>query len=92
MANFHSQVTFNSSSGLGSELFDGLYLDDSQAIYSDVFAQILLSQTHLFDIDGDGQPNAVGDINAQYMAYRPYFFAKLREAVGPDRVLLANSG
>lgn len=26
------------------------------------------------------------------MAYRPYYFARLRQAVGPNRTLLANSG
>lgn len=61
MANFHREVTFNSSSGIGSELFDGLYLDDSQTVYSGVFEQIILSQTDLFDIDGDGKPDNISD-------------------------------
>ena len=85
-AQFHREITFNATS------WDGLYLDDSQSTYNEVFSQIITSQTDLFDIDGDGRADNVSDLNAQYMAYRPYFFAKLREAAGPDRILIANSG
>jgi hypothetical protein len=82
MARYHREVTFGNASS-----WDGLYLDDSQTVYNEVFAQIITAQTSLFDIDGDGKADNVSDINAQYMAYRPYFFAKLRCAFFTFRFL-----
>ena len=58
-AAFHKQVTFNQSS------WDGLYLDDSTTMYDEHFAQIIASQTDLFDINGDGKPDNISDISAQ---------------------------
>ena len=87
MARYHKEVTFGNASS-----WDGLYLDDSQSTYSPVFAQIITAQTHSFDIDGDGRADNVSDLNAQLMAFQPYYFAKLREAAGPKRILIGNSG
>jgi hypothetical protein len=87
LSQFHREVTFGNASS-----WDGLYLDDSGTTYSEPFQHIITAQTTQFDIDADGRPDNISDITAQYMAFRPYFFAKLRDAVGPDRMLVANTG
>ena len=45
-----------------------------------------------FDVDGDGEADTLATILAQWEAFRPYLFLKLREVVGPHGILLANSG
>jgi hypothetical protein len=45
-----------------------------------------------FDVDGDGKANTLATILAQWQTFRPYMFLKLREVVGPDGILIANSG
>ena len=77
---------------LASRVWDGVYLDDGTTMYNPKFLSLILATTDYFDINGDGQADDVASIYAQYAAYRPYFFAKIREAIGPDRHMITNTG
>ena len=48
--------------------------------------------TDRFDIDGDGVPDTFQKLDAQWGAWRGYVMRGLREALGPTRILVANSG
>eukprot|EP01043_Picozoa_sp_COSAG02_P009116 COSAG02_NODE_304_length_25204_cov_11.025095_22_plen_194_part_00 len=68
------------------------YLDDAGGQYNPRFAAIVADSGSNFDVDGDGRPDSVATLVAQWQAFRPYLFRKLREVVGPHGILLANSG
>ena len=44
-----------------------------------------------FDTNGDGQPDTVASLQAQYSAWKPYYSSQLRKMLG-NRLLLANTG
>ena len=86
VAKYHKEVTFNAS-------WDGMYLDDAGSTYNRRFASLVEDASGgNFDIDGDGQADSLATMLAQWQAFRPYLFLKLREIVGPQGLLLANSG
>jgi hypothetical protein len=85
MAAFHREVTMTVS-------WDGLYLDDAGSEYDMHFAEIIQDASDRYDIDGDGLSDDLATLVGQWAAFRPYLFNKLREVVGPDRLLIANSG
>jgi hypothetical protein len=44
-----------------------------------------------FAIDVTGANSSIADLQAQYAAWRPYYTAKLRAAMGPSKILIANA-
>ena len=43
-----------------------------------------------FAAAGDGANSSLADLQAQYSAWRPYYTARLRQALGDDKLILAN--
>eukprot|EP00041_Stephanoeca_diplocostata_P011015 m.177753 g.177753 ORF g.177753 m.177753 type:complete len:405 (+) comp18380_c0_seq3:414-1628(+) len=43
-----------------------------------------------FSIDGHGTNASVADLQAQYAAWKPYYTAQLRQALGTDKIIIAN--
>ena len=84
-AAFHTSVTL-------ALPWDGIYLDEFDATYPARWYSTLEAQSAAFDIDGDGVADSAGELAAQYAAWRPYFAAALRGAVGDARLLVANNG
>jgi hypothetical protein len=72
--------------------FDGLYIDQSNGRYPPWRRVMLEALTGGFDTNGDGAPETVAAAELQYETWRPYFTARLREEIGPDRIVIANSG
>ena len=44
-----------------------------------------------FAVGLDGSNSSLADLQAQYAAWRPYYTAKLRKAMGQAKVLIANA-
>ena len=58
-------------------------LDDAGSQCNPRFAAIVAdSSDNNFDVDGDSQPDSIATMVAQWQAFRPYLFRKLREVVG----------
>lgn len=83
---FHAQYTLVSQGG--SE-WDGFYIDNCMATYP-AWRKALLPAS--FDCDGDGLPNTVQELDAQWAAWRPYLSARLREVAGDTRIIVGNAG
>ena len=54
-------------------------------------ANIVAFTNGSFDTNGDGQPDTVASLQAQYSAWKPYYSSQLRKVLG-NRLLLANTG
>lgn len=72
--------------------WDGFYLDVCNATFPAHRKRKLARLGVPVDFDGDGSPDPVERIDAVYEKWRPYFTARMREIVGPDRLLVGNSG
>eukprot|EP01102_Stenamoeba_stenopodia_P007919 TRINITY_DN2232_c0_g1_i3.p3 TRINITY_DN2232_c0_g1~~TRINITY_DN2232_c0_g1_i3.p3 ORF type:complete len:159 (-),score=36.17 TRINITY_DN2232_c0_g1_i3:229-705(-) len=44
-----------------------------------------------FDCNGDGQPDTFDDLLDQYQSWGPYFIWSLRQALGPNAIMIGNS-
>jgi len=82
---FHRDVTMAAG-------FDGLYVDQCNAAYPPWRQALLDSLTSAFDADGDGLADRVEDVVSMYAAGRPVLTRRLREVLGEDALLIANSG
>ena len=86
LAQWHAEVTMPSG-------YDGLYIDNWHASFSASWARSLVELTNgSFDCNGDGLADTLESLNAQYSAWKPYYSMKLRQVLGDDRLLLANTG
>lgn len=83
---FHAQYTLVSQ---GGPAWDGFYIDNCTAAYP-AWRKALLPAS--FDCDGDGLPNTVQELDAQWAAWRPYLTSRLRAAAGPARIIVGNAG
>jgi hypothetical protein len=84
LVEFHRDVTLQVE-------WDGFYLDVCNPEFPPWRKKLILAQTSSFDIDGDGSPDRMEDVDAMYREWRPYFTTEMREMVGADRVLIGNS-
>jgi hypothetical protein len=82
---FHRDVTMAAG-------WDGFYVDCCNLLYPDWRRATLLSQTTTFDCDGDGVADTIEKLENQYASNRPYFTRRLRQELGPDVILVGNSG
>jgi hypothetical protein len=65
--------------------YDGVYFDQYFKGWSTKFP-------YPVDTDGDGTADTLAETQKQYNLYRPQFSAALRKALGPDAIMIANSG
>ena len=89
MAAFHGNVTM-------ARGFDGLYVDEAFAEWGPASWLARLEEagntTAGFDCSGDGERDSAASLQAQYAAYKPLYFARLRAHIGARALLLANTG
>jgi hypothetical protein len=86
LARWHAEVTLPAG-------YDGLYIDNWHASFSPTWARSLVELTNgSFDCNGDGLADSVESLNAQYSAWKPYYSMKLRQVLGDELLLLANTG
>jgi hypothetical protein len=86
LVRYHKEVTLAAP-------YDGLYLDDFELMFPASWVSNVVAFTNnSFDTNGDGQPDTVASLQAQYAAWKPYYSAQLRAALGPEMLLLANTG
>eukprot|EP00944_MAST-04C_sp_MAST-4C-sp1_P000369 g369.t1 len=80
--------------------FDGIYLDGyvqpnkvnfEQCELKEEGCQSFLKANHTYDIDGDGLPDSSIEIYGSYFAWAPAFVALMRQKLGAERIILANS-
>ena len=80
--------------------FDGIYLDGyvqpnkvnfEQCELKEEGCQSFLKANHTYDIDGDGLPDSSIEIYGSYFAWAPAFVALMRQKLGAERIMLANS-
>ena len=82
---YHREVTLAAP-------YDGLYVDDFEYAFPASWATNVVNVTNgAFDTDGDGLPDSLASLQAQYSAWKPYYSAQLRQLLG-SRLLLANTG
>ena len=70
---------------LTSHGYDGVYFDE-------YFKSWKIDFPFPVDTNGDGKPDTLEETKRQYNTYRPPFSAALRKALGPDAIMIANSG
>ena len=85
MAAFHAEVTL-------ALPYDGIYVDEFNHAFPNSWIAKVKNQTASFDIDGDGKPDTLGDLQGQYVAYKPTFSRALRRVLGDERLLIGNTG
>lgn len=80
--------------------FDGIYLDGyvqpsrvnfNQCTLKEEGCQSFMKANHTYDIDGDGVADSSDEIYGSYFAWAPTFVVMLREKIGSDKIILANS-
>lgn len=70
--------------------FDGVYLDGY--VDPDNFKKPVFNSTaDKYDFNGDDQADTVDDVAAQYKEYAPYFVQQIRNLIGDDKYIIANS-
>ena len=70
--------------------YDGIYVDNWHANFPNTWANSIARLTNgSFDSNGDGLPDSIASLQAQYAAWKPYYSARLRALLGP-RLLYAN--
>jgi hypothetical protein len=85
LVRYHTEVTLAVS-------YDGLYLHDYEEVFPATWAANIVNFTNKsFDCNGDGQPDTLETLQAQYAAWKPYYAAQLRKALG-QKMMLANTG
>ena len=70
--------------------FDGIYMDEFFPS-ADIAYPLGLLANRSFDANGDGQPETIADLKAQFSKFKPLLAAGLRWAMGPEAVMLANT-
>jgi hypothetical protein len=85
LVGFHRDVTM-------SRDWDGLYVDQCNAAYPNWRIDVLLDVAPSFDFNGDGLGDLPGRLRTEYALWRPVLTQRLREELGDDVVLVANSG
>lgn len=71
--------------------YDGLYLDEDNDAFRGTWQTYITAESEgEFSVDGTGAAATVDDLQAQYAAWRTYLTSGLRQALGPDRLFLAN--
>ena len=85
MASFHAEVTL-------ALPYDGIYVDEFNHAFPNSWIAKIKNQTASFDIDGDGKPDTLGDLQGQYVAFKPTFSRALRQVLGDKRLLIGNTG
>ncbi len=81
---FHRDVTM-------ARDWDGLYLDQSNALYPP-WRRAILEDAGSIDTNSDGVAETIAEAEFQYRQWRPFFTARLRDELGPDAIVIANSG
>jgi hypothetical protein len=85
LVRYHTEVTLAAP-------YDGLYVDDFEHAFPASWVSNIVSFTNnSFDTNGDGKPDTVASLQAQYSAWKPYYSAQLRKVLG-NKMLLANTG
>lgn len=69
--------------------WDGIYLDEYTNPYPSWRFALLPAN---YDIDGDGAPDDSAKLVEQRAAGRAYIAQRIRQSIGPDAVLIANTG
>jgi len=69
--------------------FDGIYLDGY--VDPENLKKPIMNSTDKYDFNGDNQPDTVDDAVEQYKIYAPYFVQKIRDLIGDDKYIIANS-
>lgn len=72
--------------------FDGMYIDEFFAAFPGKAYLGGYPQGTTFDADGDGLADSVAQIEAMYSRNAPRFSSALRDALGADALLIANTG
>lgn len=70
--------------------FDGIYLDgylDPETYKAPSFPAGVT-----YDFNGDGKADSPSEVQQMYKTYTPFFVKRLRELMGKDKLILANSG
>jgi hypothetical protein len=69
--------------------FDGVYLDG----YVDPsnYKKPVMNSTDKYDFNGDNEADTSEDVAAQYEKYAPYFVQQIRNLIGDDKYIIANS-
>jgi len=78
------------SNWLNAVPFDGFYLDGFTRLTA--YTQNVAPLSGItFDSNGDGEPETMDQLVSQWQSWAPYFVHELRLAIGPDKILVANS-
>eukprot|EP00039_Didymoeca_costata_P011662 m.164796 g.164796 ORF g.164796 m.164796 type:complete len:349 (+) comp15247_c2_seq1:192-1238(+) len=85
-------VAYMKNIEFANKKWDGIYMDDFFSMYPPEWKAHITTVTTLFDIDGDGIADSFDKLNAQWMAWRPYLTAQMRNAIGDDKLFIANTG
>ena len=62
-----------------------------QCVLKEEGCQSFLKANHTYDIDGDGLPDSSVEIYGSYFAWALAFVALMRQKLGTERIILANS-
>ena len=69
--------------------FDGIYLDGY--LNPATYKAPKFAEGARYDFNGDGLPDSPEDVVAQYKTYTPMFVQRLRDLMGPSKLIIANS-
>ncbi len=81
---FHHEVTM----ALGT---DGIYVDQVTWTFPEWKRVLLLQLAPVFDVDDDGIADDLAKLDLVYGTWKPHFLQRLREEVGDQAILLANT-
>jgi YD repeat-containing protein len=76
-----------------TSVYDGLYIDNWHHSFSESWGKSLMAMTDgYFDCNGDGKPDSLASLQAQYSSWKPYYSMQIRRLLGRDKLFLANTG
>lgn len=90
LAKFHFDITFEGQPAGPTGRWDGLYLDNQVATAAERVSELSALGVPV-DTNGDGKPDSAADTLKQWLTFRPQYTRALREAIGPQGVLIGNS-